>query len=142
MHFRGQASTEALIVMGFAVVLVFVLIYAVLPVMADFSQFSESAQAERSLSRIAGTIDAASSYGPGTNTTLYVYLPRGTLSYNDKVLSFKIESSKTQVVKKVVANVELKNNAANPGTGISDAGTKRVSIASKDDLSGVRVVID
>ncbi|MCX8199939.1 MAG: hypothetical protein N3G76_00550, partial [Candidatus Micrarchaeota archaeon] len=122
MHFRGQASTEALIVMGFAVILVFVLVYAVFPVMVDFAQFSESAQAERSLSRIAGTVDAASAYGPGTSTTLFVYLPRGTLSYENKVLSFRIESSKTEITKRTVANVEIRNRAAKDANTPIDAG--------------------
>ncbi len=135
MHFRGQASTEALIVMGFALVLIFALVYAVLPIMLDFSQFSESAQAERSLSKLAGTVDAVSAYGPGTNTTLYVYLPLGTLDYKDKVFAFTVTSSNTQVVKQVRANVDY-----TPGSQ-TGAGIKRILITSKDDLSGVLVEV-
>jgi hypothetical protein len=78
---RGQASTEALAIIGFAILLVFALLYTVVPVIIDFNKFSESAQAERSMSKIMGSISAASSYGPGTETTLYVYLPAGKIDY-------------------------------------------------------------
>jgi len=138
MHFKGQASTESLIVMGFALVLIFALIYAVLPVMLDFTQFSDSAQAERSLSKLTGTIDAVSAYGPGTNTTLFLYLPAGELTYSNGVFVFAVQSSGTQIVKKVrVSNVYYDN--PNPQM---NAGVKRIKISSKDDLSGVEVKVE
>lgn len=140
MHCRGQASTEALIVMGFALVLIFILIYAVLPVIVDFSQFSESAQAERALSKLISTVDAANAYGPGTSTTLYLYMPAGSLTYDNKIFTFTVQSSGTQVVKQAKANVEYENFAAR--NGVMAAGIKRVTVVSKDDLTGALVKVE
>ncbi|MCX8205854.1 MAG: hypothetical protein N3H30_01350, partial [Candidatus Micrarchaeota archaeon] len=69
------------LVIGFAMVLIFALIYAIYPALSNFNRYSEVSQAERSLSRLAGAFEAASAYGAGTETTLYLYFPPGNLSY-------------------------------------------------------------
>ncbi len=130
---RGQASTETLFVVGFAMVLIFVLMYVVMPAMLDFTQFSAAAQTEQSLDKIVSVIDSASSYGPGTEVSLNVYLPAGTLHYDDPNLVFDLPDGK-QIVKPL--SVEL-----NPFSPIDfkASGIKKIRI--RKDMDSVHLQI-
>lgn len=120
---RGQASTEALMIIGIAVVLIFLLIYSILPVIFDFGKFSDSVMAERSMSRIAGAVEAVSAYGPGTSITMYVYFPAGEIYYDSpSQLVFKLKDG-TSVVR--VLNTNLKTDSINFDTG----GIKTVRVS-------------
>ncbi|GEM_PF-4903173 len=134
---RGQASTEALVIIGLAVVLVFILLYAVIPVIMDFATFSESVQAERSMSKIVGAIEAASAYGPGTETTLYVYLPAGKIEYvsaNPPVFVFTLKDQQTAIVRPLDVNINL------APASFDAAGIKTITI-KKEEIDKVSVNI-
>lgn len=124
---RAQASVETLIVIGFAVVLIFTLVYAVYPLLVDFNRYSEVSQTERSLSRLTGAFEAASAYGAGTETTLYLYFPAGNLSYAKDTghLVYKLADGTSIIrVTNLKAQVQLKkgdqsqNEIAFDGAGI------------------------
>lgn len=86
---RGQVGTETLMVIGLAVVLIMAVIYTVLPMMFDFTQYSENSKIETSLFKLKGTIESVSSYGPGTETNLMLYFPEGIIKSNEKMLIFE-----------------------------------------------------
>ncbi len=111
--------------------------YTIIPTMLDFSSFSEVAQAERSLSKIANTIKAVSSYGPGTNTTLYTYLPAGNISYtDDKFIVYKMSTKDgtTNIVQKVGVSVDITD------TEFENGGIKCVTISK--EIEKVSVVFN
>lgn len=85
---RGQVGTETLMVIGLAVVLIMAVIYTVLPMVFDFTAYSENANIETSLFKIKGTIESVSSYGPGTNTQVMLYFPEGELKGEGNKLIF------------------------------------------------------
>jgi len=134
---RGQASTEALFIIGTAVLLVFVLLYAVLPVLVDFSRFSDAAQAERSLEKIAGAAEAASSYGPGTKTTLYVHLPPGEVEFSASTISYTISSSGTTIVKPLTVQLD---STPQEVVEFSSGGIKK-AVITKEKLKEVKIEI-
>jgi imidazolonepropionase-like amidohydrolase len=86
---RGQVGTETLMVIGIAVVLIMAVIYTVLPMMFDFTQYSENSKIETSLFKLKGTIESVSSYGPGTETDLMLYFPEGEIKNNENMLIFE-----------------------------------------------------
>jgi hypothetical protein len=90
---RGQVGTETLMVIGIAVVLIMAVIYTVLPMMFDFTQYSENSKIETSLFKLKGTIESVSSYGPGTETDLMLYFPEGTIKNNENMLIFEKTNS-------------------------------------------------
>jgi hypothetical protein len=86
---RGQVGTETLMVIGLAVILIMAVIYTVLPMMFDFTQYSENSKIETSLFKLKGTIESVSSYGPGTHTDLMLYFPEGEIKSNERMLIFE-----------------------------------------------------
>ena len=85
---RGQVGTETLMVIGLAVILIMAVIYTVLPMVFDFTQYSENSKIETSLYKIQGTIESVSSYGPGTSTDLMLYFPEGKIKSEENMLIF------------------------------------------------------
>jgi len=85
---RGQVGTETLMVIGLAVILIMAVIYTVLPMVFDFTQYSENSKIETSLYKIQGTIESVSAYGPGTSTDLMLYFPEGTIKSEENMLIF------------------------------------------------------
>jgi len=85
---RGQVGTETLMVIGLAVVLIMAVIYTVLPMVFDFTAYSENSNIETSLFKIKGTIESVSSFGPGTNTQVMLYFPEGNLRGDGNKLIF------------------------------------------------------
>lgn len=86
---RGQVGTETLMVISLAVVLIMAVVYTVLPMVFDFTQYSENSKIETSLYKIQGTIESVSAYGPGTSTDLMLYFPEGTIKSNGNMLIFE-----------------------------------------------------
>lgn len=85
---RGQVGTETLMVISLAIVLIMAVIYTVLPMVFDFSQYSENSKIETSLFKLQGAIESVSSYGPGTHTDLMLYFPEGTIEGKEGMLVF------------------------------------------------------
>jgi len=85
---RGQVGTETLMVIGLAVILIMAVVYTVLPMVFDFTQYSENSKIETSLYKIQGTIESVSAYGPGTSTDLMLYFPEGTIKSEENMLIF------------------------------------------------------
>lgn len=86
---KGQVGTETLMVISLAIVLIMAIIYTVLPMMFDFTQYSENSKIETSLFKLKSAIESVSSYGPGTHTDLMLYFPEGTIKSNDRMLIFE-----------------------------------------------------
>ena len=85
---RGQVGTETLMVISLAVVLIMAVVYTVLPMVFDFTQYSENSKIETSLYKIQGTIESVSAYGPGTSTDLMLYFPEGIIRSDGNMLVF------------------------------------------------------
>lgn len=86
---RGQVGTETLMVIGIAIVLIMAVVYAVLPTVFDFTQYSENSKIEISLYKLKGTIESVSSFGSGTETNLMLYFPEGKIKSNGNMLIFE-----------------------------------------------------
>lgn len=115
---RGQVGTETLMVIGLAVVLIMAVIYTVLPMMFDFTQYSENSKIETSLFKLKGTIESVSSYGPGTSTELMLYFPEGTIKNNGKMLVFE-KNNGDSILVQIDVPIEIKEDEMKVINGIN-----------------------
>lgn len=103
---RGQVGTETLMVIGLAVILIMAVIYTVLPMVFDFTQYSENSKIETSLYKIQGTIESVSAYGPGTSTDLMLYFPEGTIKSEENMLIF-VKNNRDSILTPVGVSFEM-----------------------------------
>ncbi len=125
---RGQVSTETLAIMGFSAILLLTLAVYVFPKINNYHTYLEVSAAENSLTKLASSIKTAAAYGPGTQSEIELYFPKGQLEIKEKVLIYYMKDYEISIAQKIPENVQLE------GVPTFEGGNYRFNIKYEDNL--------